>query len=95
MNINICGIPHKVKEVEVLHEADEGITQGEIVYSQATIYIKKGLPKKLKKSVLYHEITHGILMQLGYNELASDEQFVQAFSNSLYRMFKLRESVSK
>lgn len=95
MKINICGVPHKVKEVEVLHEADEGVVQGEIIYSKAIIYIKKGLPKKLKKSVLYHEITHGILMQLGYNELAGDEQFVQAFSNSLYRMFKLKKSVRK
>ena len=49
MSIDIMGIPFEVKEVEVIDEAAEGIVNGEIVYSQATIYIKKSLPADLKK----------------------------------------------
>ena len=88
--INICGIPYKIKEVPVIDEADEGIIQGKIIYSQSTIYIKKDLPKKLKKQVLYHEIIHGVLVALGYNEQSADEAFVQSLATALYKIFEIK-----
>lgn len=51
------------------------------------------MPKDLKEQVLYHEIVHGILVALGYNDLGTDETFVQGFSNALYQMFKLRKDM--
>lgn len=89
--IKICGVPYKIKEVDVIDEADEGIIQGKIIYSQGLILIKKGLPKKLKKSVIFHEVLHGILVQLGYNEQSADETFVQSVSNAMYQIFEFKE----
>lgn len=93
--VKICGIPYKVKEVDVIDESEPGITNGRIEYSKATILLKKLLPKKLKKSVLYHEITHGILIELGYNELSEDEVFVQNLSKALFQMFDFKKGVLK
>ncbi len=93
--IKIGGIPFKVVEVDTIDEEEEGITQGQIIYSQAKILLKKSLPKKLKKSVLYHEMVHGILVELGYSELSGDETFVQALSQELLRMFKLKKGARK
>lgn len=90
--INICGIPFKIKEVPVIEEADEGITQGQIIYSQAKIFIKKDLPKRLKRVVLFHEALHGMLVQLGYNNLSCDETFVQSLSNAMSQMFEFKDN---
>ena len=89
--IKICGLPFKIKQVNVLNECDAGITQGEIYCSKGEIHICKRLPKRIKKRVLYHEILHGMLVQLGYNDLSSDEEFVQSMSNAMYQMFKLKK----
>lgn len=88
--IKICGVPFKIKQVNVIDEEETGIVQGKIFNSQAKILISKRLPKKIKKRVLYHEILHGILVQLGYNELSDDETFVQSMANAMYQMFKLK-----
>lgn len=93
MKINILGVPHKVKEVKKINESCEGTVQGIIYHEDATILLKKSMPKDLKESVLYHEIVHGILVSLGYNDLSTDETFVQGFSNALYQMFKLRKEM--
>ncbi len=80
--IKICGIPYK-------------ITQGLISYSEGIISIKKDMPKKIKESVLYHEIIHGILTQIGYNDLSNDERLVQALTVAIYQMFDLKEGKKK
>ena len=88
--IKICGIPYKIKEVAVIDEPDEGVTQGKIIPSRSTILLKKSLPKHLKKSVLFHEILHGLLIELGYNELSENEILVQSLSNAMYQTFELK-----
>ena len=90
MKIKICGIPYEIEYVPVIDEAEEGITQGKILYSQAKILIKDGLTQELEESVIFHEVLHGILMLLGYSEQSADEQFVQALSNAMWQMFDLR-----
>jgi hypothetical protein len=80
--IKICGIPYK-------------ITQGLISYAEGIISIKKDMPKKIKESVLYHEIIHGILTQIGYNDLSNDERLVQALTVAIYQMFDLKEGKKK
>lgn len=90
--IKICGIPYTIEEVPVIDEELDGITQGKILYTQAKILLKESLPDELKKSVLYHEILHGMLFHLGYSEQASDETFVQGLSNVMYQMFELKDN---
>lgn len=88
--VKICNVKFKIKEKNVIDESSDGIVEGLIEYSKAKIYLRKDMPKRLKGPVLYHEIVHGILIQLGYSELNEDEVFVQQMSNALYQMFKLR-----
>lgn len=88
--IKICGIPYKIKEVDVIDEPDEGVIQGKILPSRSTILLKRSLPKQVKKSVLFHEILHGLLLELGYNDLSENETFVQSLSNAMYQTFKLK-----
>ena len=89
--VKICGIPYKIIEVPVIDEDEEGITQGKILYSQGKILIKKDLPKKLKKQVLYHEIIHGMLVLLGYTQQSADEVFVQSLTTAIFQIFDLKE----
>lgn len=55
------------------------------------IHIRKSLPKKMKNAVLIHEILHGILIQLGYNELSNDETLVQSLSIAIAQTFTIKE----
>ena len=89
--VNICGVPYKVKEVQSIDEGEEGIIQGKISPHETTILLKKSLPKKLKKSVLFHEILHGLLIELGYNDLSENETLVQSLSNAMYQTFELKQ----
>lgn len=91
--IKICGIDFEIIEVDSIDEEIEGVTMGKIIHSQGKILLKKELPDDLKMSVLYHEVLHGILSCLGYDELCENESFVQCLSNTLFQMFKFRENV--
>ena len=95
MIIKIFNVPFKIEEVDVIDEAGEGITQGQIVYSESKIYIKKSLPKELKKSVLFHEVLHGMLEMLGYPKLSEDETFVQGMSMLMYQMFDFKKGIKE
>lgn len=91
--VKICGIPHSIKEVDIIESESAGVTQGLITYSEAKIQLKKSLPEELKKSVLYHEVTHGILTLIGRDDLSNDEVFVQNLSMELYKMFDFKEGI--
>ena len=81
--ITICGIPHVIEELPVVNEEGEGVTQGQIIYSEAKIQIKDSLPYEVKQEVLVHEVVHGILQHIGEAELCADERFVQALANGI------------
>ena len=81
--IKIAGIPYKVKEIDVIDEPEEGVTRGKIEYSSGIIYIKKNQPKKLKKETLIHEVIHGMLVEIGRNDLTCDESLVQSLANAV------------
>ena len=91
MTVNICGIPHKVIEMEDNFTSDT-THLGEITYSQAEIRINKNIPNKMKKEVLCHEMIHGIFIHLGYDEYADNEQLVQQLGNAIYQGFEIKES---
>lgn len=89
MTINICGIPHKIKEVEDRFDVDCHF--GQINYKKAEILINKDSTDEIKEETICHEVLHGILVHLGYGEQANDEQFVQAVGNAIYNSFTLKK----
>ena len=89
MMVNICGIPYTVREVS--HPFTTGDTHlGEINYMSCEILINESLPGDLKKEVLCHEIMHGILHHLGYEE-ENDEKMVQQLGNAINQTFFVKD----
>lgn len=48
------------------------------------------MSEEAKAEALFHEVLHGMLVHLGYNEQSQDEQFVQSLSNAMYQTFEIR-----
>ena len=88
MKVNICGLQHDVIEVEDSFDVD--CHMGIISYKDLEIRINKNMKLDAKEETLCHEMVHGILVHLGYNELSNDEQFVQAFGNAIYQGFDVK-----
>lgn len=87
--VKICGIPHKIKLLPDSFNIDTHF--GQIDYAKCEIKLNKDLPMEAMEETLAHEILHGILVHLGYNEEAMNEQFVQALANAINQTFKVRE----
>lgn len=88
MIVNICGIPHEVIETEDKFNVDCHL--GQIDYKDLTIKINKDMHIIEKYETICHEMVHGILVHLGYNDLSNDEQFVQALGNAIYQGFDIK-----
>ena len=87
MKVNICGITHKVIECGDNFNIDTHF--GQIDFCKAIIKINKDLDDQVKKESICHEVLHGILVHLGYDELSSDERFVNAVSNGIFQAFSI------
>lgn len=83
MMVNICGIPHKVIEMDDNFDMD--LHFGQIDYKKCEIRINKSLPVKAKYEALCHEMIHGIFVHLGYNDYSNNEQLVQAIGNAIFQ----------
>lgn len=88
MKVMICGVPHEV--IECKDEFDADVHFGQIEYTACEIKINGNMRPEMKESTLVHEMMHGILMHLGYEELANDEKFVRVMGNEIYRSFDVR-----
>lgn len=88
MIVNICGIPHKIVECEDKFDTDCHF--GQIDYKTCEIRINKDISDESKKETLCHEVLHGMLIHLGYQELSQDEQFIQALGNAIYQGFEIK-----
>lgn len=88
MIVNICGIPHKVIECEDNFNGDTHF--GQITYKDCEIRINKDMPPEIKGETLCHEMVHGMLIHMGYDELSNDEKFVQAMGNAIYQGFNIK-----
>ena len=86
--VNICGIPHNVIYAQDVFNTD--LHLGQIDYQKCEILLNSEIPKELKDEVLCHEIVHGILMHIGYDELSQDEKFVQQLGNAINQTFAIR-----
>lgn len=89
MTVNICGLPHKVVEVEDKFNMD--CHMGMIEYKDLIIKINKDMPPEAKAETLCHEMVHGILVHLGYTDMSNDEQLVQALGNAIYQGFEVKK----
>lgn len=89
MKVNICGMLHEV--VESTDHFDYDTHFGQIDYKYARIRLNKDLNEEQKKETLCHEMVHGMLVHLGYNEQSDNEQFVQALGNAIYQGFEIKE----
>ena len=89
MTVNICGIQHNIIECEDTFDVDTHF--GQIDYKECRIKINKELAKDFKNETICHEMLHGILVHLGYNEYSQDEQFVQALASAINQGFSIKE----
>ena len=87
MKINICGIKYEVIERTDSFNIDTHF--GQIDFCKAIIKINKDLDSQVKKESICHEVLHGILVHLGYDDLSSDEKFVNAVSNGICQAFSI------
>ena len=88
MKVNVCGIPHEVKEVETNLGNDGSL--GLITYAKAIIEINKDQSEECKKETLIHEMVHGMLVHIGRDDLSNDEVFVQSLANAIYQGFDIK-----
>lgn len=89
MTVNICGLPHEVVEIEDTFNCD--CHMGMIEYKDLKIKINKDMPEAAKQETICHEMIHGILVHLGYTDLANDETFVQGLGNAIYQGFDIKQ----
>ena len=87
--VNIFGMPYTVKECEDHFDGD--CHCGLIIYSECLIKINKNMHEEMKKATLCHEIMHGILLNIGREDLSNDENFVTAIGNAVYATFDVKE----
>lgn len=88
--VNICGIQHTVSLCEDNFDTD--LHLGQIKYADAEIRINKNATEAMQMQALFHEMLHGMLIQIGRNEESNDECFVQSLSNAMYQSFTVKEA---
>jgi ssRNA-specific RNase YbeY (16S rRNA maturation enzyme) len=88
MKVNICGLPHLIVFKEDTFNIDTHF--GQIDYARCLINVNKDLSEESKKETICHEMVHGMLVHIGYDDLAQDEQFVQALGNAIYQGFDIK-----
>lgn len=91
MKVDICGIPHEIIEKECIESDVPGMVLGQIEHSSCTIFMRNNLPPELYRQTLIHEITHGMLVMIGRNDLSEDETFVQTLALAISQTFQLAD----
>jgi ssRNA-specific RNase YbeY (16S rRNA maturation enzyme) len=89
MKVKICGIEHEISYEEDKFDAQQ-THFGQIDFTNAKILINRNATKAIREETLCHEVIHGILVHLGYEELNDNEQFVSALSNAIYQSFDVK-----
>lgn len=88
MKVNICGIPHEVKEVKDHFDADTHF--GQINYKECEILLNSDTTIENKKVTLCHEILHGMFTHLGYADHSQDEQLIQCLAQAMAQTFDVK-----
>ncbi len=88
--VNICGVPYEV--VLCADSFDTDTHLGQIEYKDSIIKLNEEIKEPMMMQTLCHEIVHGMLIHLGYADLSSDEQFVQAMAMAIHQSFDVKGS---
>lgn len=84
--VNILGIDYEIKYLNDLIEREN--LYGEINFHKQRIRIDESMEQDRKARTLIHEILHGIMESLGYNDINCDEEKIQNISNALYLLLE-------
>lgn len=90
--VKILATEYRVEEVEQIDKYQRLL--GQIEYTEQVIKIDKNISEDMKKETLIHEIIHGILEKLGYEELNEDEQKVHSIASTMYLVLKENKLIS-
>lgn len=91
--INICGIPHEIINVKDEFELNNQL--GVIDITKCIIRINSELKEEVYKETVCHEVLHGILTHLGYDDLSGDEHFVSVIANAINQSFSPKIEVNQ
>lgn len=75
-----------IKEKEIIRLPNELL--GEISYMEEVIRISNKISQNEQNQTFMHEMIHGLLDKIGYNEMAVDEKFVDRLATGLYEVIK-------
>lgn len=82
--VKIGGLVYKIKKVKDLQGKDG--KWGQIVYKTAKIELDNNCDKQVYNQTLIHEITHGILLESGYDD--HEEEMANRIGLVLYQVLK-------
>ena len=82
-SVNIFGLPFRVCITDCIDRHDAA--DGQIDFDEQVIKIWAGLSQKKREQVLLHEIVHGILEQLCFEDEREDERLVQGLAIGLHQ----------
>lgn len=91
--INICGIPHEIVNVKDEFELNNQL--GVIDITKCIIRINSELKEGVYNETVCHEVLHGILTHLGYDDLSGDEHFVSVIANAINQSFSPKIEVNQ
>lgn len=80
-HVKIGPIMFSVQRVKTVGR--KAATWGNSSYRRAAIKIKSAMPVQHQAVTLMHEICHPLLVDMGRNDLADDESFVEKLSENL------------
>ena len=66
---------------------------GQIEYAPAIIRLNSHMSDEMFTVTCIHEVVHGILIHLGYNQLSDDEVFVSSLAQAIAGTFKFKEEM--
>ena len=87
--VKLCGVTHKITYKKDNFNK-ESSNLGYIDYVTGTIVINSNASEDIQNESLCHELVHGMLFHLGYNEECGNEKFIQALGNAIYQTFEVR-----
>ena len=90
--IKIMATTYDVEEVDQIDKYTRLL--GQIQYVEQKIMIDKNISEDMKRETLIHEILHGILEKLGYNNINDDEQKVHSIASTMYLVLKENNLIS-
>lgn len=89
--VTICGIPHKI---EIVYDGfNNNDMLGQIEYAPAIIKLNGKMSDEMMNVTCIHEVVHGMLTHLGYNQLSDDEVFVSSLAQAISGTFKFKEEM--